>query len=314
MRAVVLVGGFGTRLRPLTLHDAQAAAAGRPPSDPRARPRPPGPRRGHRGGAVARLQARRVPRRPTPTARCAGVRLHYAVEPEPLDTAGAIRFAAATAGSSTRRFVVVNGDVLTDLDVGALVRLPPRRTAPRARCTSSRSRTRRRFGVVPTDGDGRVRGLHREAAAREDAPTNRINAGTYVLEPSVLDRIPAAGGCRSSARPSRRWWPTARCTPTPTDDYWLDAGRPDQYLQANLDLLDGVRRRRPIDPLGPGASRRSGAPSVSTASSAPAAASRAGGRSSPARCCCRAPSWRPVRWCDSVDPRSRASWWAPAPA
>src|SRR3546814_7078179 len=60
-----------------------------------------------------------------PEGRCLGVDLHYAVEPEPLDTAGAIRFAALDSGID-ERFIVVNGDVLTDLDVGALVKVPDR--------------------------------------------------------------------------------------------------------------------------------------------------------------------------------------------
>ena len=65
---------------------------------------------------------------------CAGVALHYAVEPAPLDTAGAIRFAADAAGIDDT-FVVVNGDVLTDLDVAQLVALSSRIAAQKRRCT-----------------------------------------------------------------------------------------------------------------------------------------------------------------------------------
>jgi mannose-1-phosphate guanylyltransferase len=84
-----------------------------------------------------------------------------------------------------------------------------------------------------------------EKPARESAPTNAINAGTYVLEPAALVRI--ALGRRVSIE--REVFPAmaadrvlfAKCT----DDYWLDAGRPDQYLAANLDVIDGVRRAGP---------------------------------------------------------------------
>ena len=99
-----------------------------------------------------------------PEATCAGVRLRYAVEPEPLDTAGAIRFAALDAGID-ERFVVVNGDVLTDLDLDRARRLPRQRRrrghdrpAPGRGSVGLRRRPdrRRRSGA----------GLRREAAAR----------------------------------------------------------------------------------------------------------------------------------------------------
>jgi mannose-1-phosphate guanylyltransferase len=250
MRAVVLVGGFGTRLRPLTYTT----------------PKPLLPV-GHRtilelvltnlarGGVTEAVLS--LGFRPDgflsayPDGTCAGVRLHYAVESEPLDTAGAIRFAAVSAGFTDETFVAMNGDVLTDLDVAALVAFHRDRHAegtlhlievddPSA------------FGVVPTTPDGRVEAFI-EKPPRETAPTNRINAGTYVLEPSVLDRIP--DGRRVSIE--RETFPAMVADGTlfamATADYWLDTGRPDQYLQANLDLLDGARRTAPIDPIGPGA-------------------------------------------------------------
>ena len=83
-------------------------------------------------------------------------------------------------------------------------------------------------------------------------PSNLINAGTYVLEPSVLDRIPL--GERSSIE--RDTFPAiardGRFSSLATDDYWIDAGRPDLYRQANLDLVNG-RRAEVCDPIAPGA-------------------------------------------------------------
>jgi mannose-1-phosphate guanylyltransferase len=272
MRAVVLVGGFGTRLRPLTYTTPKSLL-------------PVGHRtilehvlhnlaRGGVTDAVLSLGFK-----PDgflsayPDGTCAGVRLHYAVESEPLDTAGAIRFAAVTAGFTGETFVALNGDVLTDLDVGALVAFHRQRGAegtlhlievddPSA------------FGVVPTAADGRV-ATFIEKPPRETAPTNRVNAGTYVLEPSVLDRIP--GDRRVSIE--RETFPAMAGDGTlygyATDDYWLDTGRPDQYLQANLDLVDGVRRGAPIDPLGEGAVLDPGA---TVARSVVGAACRVGAR------------------------------------
>src|SRR5690606_24648034 len=89
-----------------------------------------------------------------PDGVCAGVALHYAIEPEPLDTAGAIRFAALDAGID-ERFVVVNGDVLTDLDLGALIGFHDSHGAEGS-IALHRVEDPSAFGVVPTDDDGRV--------------------------------------------------------------------------------------------------------------------------------------------------------------
>ncbi|MCU1496863.1 MAG: Mannose-phosphate guanylyltransferase [Acidimicrobiales bacterium] len=240
MKAVVLVGGFGTRLRPLTLttpkqmlpilhrpmiehvlehlasHGINEAVLSM----------------GYRPDAFADAY---------PRGLCAGVKLHYAIEPEPLDTAGAIRFAASHAGIIDR-FAVVNGDVLTDLDLGALITFHDAHggegsialhqvTDPSA------------FGVVPTDDDGKVVAFV-EKPPRDEAPTDLINAGTYVLEATVLDRI--AVGRKVSIE--REVFPAMVADgvlyATPGDTYWIDTGTPEKYLQAQMDLLRGVRGER----------------------------------------------------------------------
>ena len=237
MRAVVLVGGFGTRLRPLTFTTPKnlLPVAGRSIIE----------------RVVAHLAAYGVDdvvlsmgylpdafHEAFPDDRCAGVALHYAVEPEPLDTAGAIRFAARSAGIR-ERFLVANGDVLTDLDVGALVRLHDERDAE-ATIALTKVEDPSRFGVVPTDEKGRVTAFV-EKPPPDEAPTDLINAGTYVCEPSVLDRI--ADDRRVSIE--RETFPamvedgTLFALADPA--YWIDAGTPETYLRANLDLLDGHR-------------------------------------------------------------------------
>lgn len=166
-----------------------------------------------------------------PDGLCAGVRLHYAVEPEPLDTAGAIVFAARHAGVH-ETFVVANGDVLTDLDVSALIRFHRERGAE-ATIALTPVDDPSRFGVVPTDAEGRVIAFI-EKPAHDEAPTNLINAGTYVLEPSVLDRIPA--GRKVSIE--RETFPAmvldGRLFALPSEADWVDAGTPATYLAANL--------------------------------------------------------------------------------
>lgn len=249
MRAVVLVGGFGTRLRPLTLTT----------------PKPMLPV-GHRPiveNLVRMLAAAGVSEvvlglgfKPEPfiaafpDGECAGVRLHYAVEPEPLDTAGAIKFAAEHAGIDDT-FVVVNGDVLTDLDVSTLIAFH-RATSAEATIHLTPVEDPSAYGVVALAADGRVERFV-EKPAPGTAPSNLINAGTYVLEPSVLARIPA--GRKVSIE--RETFPSivadGRLFAMSTDDYWIDTGRPEPYLRANLDMIDGVRRTLRADAVEEGA-------------------------------------------------------------
>lgn len=238
MRAVVLVGGFGTRLRPLTSSIPKPMLpVGHVPIIERLVTN-----LGRSGITEVTLALGFKPEpfvAAFPDGECAGVAMRYAVEPEPLDTAGAIRFAADVAAIDDT-FVVVNGDILTDLDVSQLVAFH-RVHGAEATIHLIGVPDPSAFGVVAINDDGRVERFV-EKPAPGTAPSNLINAGTYVLEPSVLQRIPLghkvsiervtfplvaeAGGLFAMA----------------TDDYWVDTGRPELYLQANLDVLAGTRR------------------------------------------------------------------------
>jgi mannose-1-phosphate guanylyltransferase len=241
VRAVVLVGGFGTRLRPLTLDvpKQMLPVVDRPMIE----------------RVVAGLGSHEIDEvvlslgyRPDafmdqyPSGVCAGVRLTYAVEPSPLDTAGAIAFAADAAGIDDT-FVVVNGDVLTDLDLSGLV-AGHRASGAEATIALTEVDDPSRFGVVPIDADGRVVAFV-EKPEPGTAPTTWINAGTYVCEPQMLARI-------ERGRPvsvEREVFPAmvaegvlfAHQSPA----YWVDAGTPGTYLSAQLDLIDGSRGSEP---------------------------------------------------------------------
>jgi mannose-1-phosphate guanylyltransferase len=173
-----------------------------------------------------------------PDGVCAGVVLHYAVEPDPLDTAGAVRFAALSAGIDDT-FIVVNGDVLTDLNVAELWEFHKSHGAEGTIALTPVDDPSR-YGVVPIDDNGRVIEFV-EKPAPGTAPTNWINAGTYVLEPSVLDRI--ASDRKVSIE--RETFPAMVADESlfalHSDAYWIDAGTPDTYLRAQLDLIDGIR-------------------------------------------------------------------------
>jgi mannose-1-phosphate guanylyltransferase len=247
VRAVVLVGGEGTRLRPLTLTTPkQMLPIVEEPMIERVL--------GHLASHGVEEAVLSLGYRPDafinayPGGSIAGVRLSYAVEPTPLDTAGAIRFAAGHAGMDDT-FVVVNGDVLTDLDITALIAFH-RTHGSEATISLTPVEDPSAFGVVPTDADGRVEAFI-EKPPRDEAPTNLINAGTYVLEPSVLARIPE--GRRVSIE--RETFPALAEARTlyalGSDVYWLDTGTPDAYLRAHLDLLLGRRSGPPA----PGAVR-----------------------------------------------------------
>jgi mannose-1-phosphate guanylyltransferase len=254
VHAVVLVGGFGTRLRPLT-NDVP-------------KPMLPVLHRPMIERLVERLAAGGVTDvvlalgfKPEPFAeafphgRHGDVRVHYAVEPEPLDTAGAIAF-AARACDVTDRFVVANGDIVTDLDVGELVRWHAgrhRRFGIEATIHLTPVADPSAFGVVEVDGDGLV-GRFIEKPAPGATESTLINAGTYVLEPGVVDLVEP--GRRVSIE--REVFPrlvAGRCLAgVATDDYWLDTGTPELYLRANLDMLDRSSGPPDADPIDPTAS------------------------------------------------------------
>jgi mannose-1-phosphate guanylyltransferase len=190
-----------------------------------------------------------------PDGRCAGVDLHYAIEAEPLDTAGAIRFAALDAGID-ERFVVVNGDVLTDLDLGKLVAFHEEHGGE-GTIALHEVEDPSAFGVVPTDEAGRVLAFV-EKPPRDEAPTNLINAGTYVFEPTVLDRIPSGRKVSIERETFPAMVDDGVLYAMSGDTYWIDTGTPVKYLQAQTDLLRGVRGER-AEGIHPGASVADGA-------------------------------------------------------
>jgi mannose-1-phosphate guanylyltransferase len=240
MLAVILVGGQGTRLRPLTYETPKQMLplVGVPMIE----------------GVFTSLAAHGVteavlslgylPDRFTeayPGNVIAGLPVRYAVEPSPLDTAGAIRFACEFVGVDDT-FLVVNGDIVSDLDVSRLVAFHHERGAT-ATIALHPVKDPSHFGVVPTDESGRVMAFVEKPPA-DEAPTNLINAGYYVLEPRALDAI-------APDRPvsvERETFPAlagARSLFALADDaYWLDTGTPQAYLRANVDVLAGRRAHR----------------------------------------------------------------------
>ncbi len=236
MKSIILVGGKGTRLRPLTYETPKQMLplVGTPMIEcvfaSLAR----------HGVTEAVLSLGYLPDRfieAYPENVISGVRVTYAVEPEPLDTAGAIRFAANYANID-ETFLVVNGDVLTDLNVTKLIEFH-RSHGAEATIALHPVEDPSRFGVVPTTDEGQVIAFV-EKPPRDEAPTNLINAGTYIFEPSVLNRIAPEG--RVSVE--RDTFPALANDKVlyamPDESYWLDTGTPQAFLKASTDVLKGV--------------------------------------------------------------------------
>ena len=246
--AIVLAGGLGTRLRPLTRSRAKQMLpiVDRPMIE-------------HVVGKLAGEGVRDVVLslgyRPDeflaayPGGRCGGAHLRYATEPEPLGTAGAVLFAAreAAAGNGhspggdpfSDTFWAMNGDVLTDVRLGDLLALHRARGAEATILTIPMADASR-YGMVEADDSGRVSRFVEKPPT--GGPTSGwINAGVYVLEPSLLDRIPPG----RSVSMERETFPAVAADgglyTLRTDAYWIDAGTPRSYLQAQLDLVSGNR-------------------------------------------------------------------------
>jgi len=166
-----------------------------------------------------------------------GVKLTYTVEPQPMGTAGAYKFAADFIREPT---VVFNGDILTDLDLAAVVRAHEERRAA-ATIVLTPVENPRAYGLVERHEDGRVRRFIEKPKTDAEITTNNINAGTYVLDPRVLDYIPAGENYsfEYGLFPDllRRGEPFF--AHVPTDAYWIDIGTPERYLQVHHDLLAG---------------------------------------------------------------------------
>lgn len=247
MQAIVLVGGEGTRLRPLT------DAVPKPALDLVDRPM--------LAYTIEWLAAHGVTE---VVLACgflpdvlraalageeerAGVRIQYAVEPAPLGTAGAIRFAAEQLGEALDdRFLALNGDVLTDLDLGVLLEAH-REGGATATLGLVGVEDASAFGLVRIGPRGAVLEFAEKTGRREQG---EVNAGMYVLERSVLDFIPAG----RSVSIEREVFPRLvglGLQARRLEGYWVDIGTPERYLAASWDILEGRVATR-VEPTRPG--------------------------------------------------------------
>ena len=234
MKAVILAGGEGTRLRPLTLQV----------------PKPVVPianvpflgyqldllRRHGISEAILSLGYRphKIEAELGDGSRF-GIRLRYVVEQSPLGTGGAFKNAEPFLDGPA---VVFNGDILCDFDLTEILRSHRRRAAT-ATLTLTRVDNPSAYGLVETGEGGRV-ARFLEKPGREQVTCDTINAGLYVLEPEVLKTIPA--GVNTSFE--RKVFPGLLAGGLPvyafiSPGYWIDIGTPQKYLQAHRDIFEG---------------------------------------------------------------------------
>jgi NDP-sugar pyrophosphorylase family protein len=242
MKAILLAGGKGTRLRPLTIHTPKPIV----PIFNR-------PFLHYQLDLLKQvpeideviLSLNYQPRRIEEifgdgSERGLGIR--YVVEPAPLGTAGAVRY----AGESIRESVVVfNGDVLTEVDLAAVIRLHRERKA-KATIVLTPVANPTAYGLVETDGQGNIQRFLEKPKA-DEISCDTINAGIYVLEPDTFDRIPK----------DTPWSIERSFFPSLIErgetfiayiyrGYWIDIGTPQKYMQVHYDIMDGRYKAGPF--------------------------------------------------------------------
>jgi mannose-1-phosphate guanylyltransferase len=242
MKAVVLVGGFGTRLRPLTetVKKELLPLVDRPILD-------------HTLDRLVRHDVHEVVMSspyleeafgPFIEARRGAPRISWVTEREPLGTGGAIVNTLAEVGEEP--FFALNGDICTDLDLTAMRHFHEERGAA-ITIALHHVGDARAFGLVATEADGRVLAFREKP---EGAIPGDVNAGTYLIDPAVLKTWTAD----REISIEREIFPAVIDAGHPVfgfvaDAYWMDLGTPEKYLQAHFDLLAG--RVRDVSYLAP---------------------------------------------------------------
>jgi NDP-sugar pyrophosphorylase family protein len=242
MKAILLAGGKGTRLRPLTIHTPKPIV----PIFDR-------PFLRYQLDLLARvpeideaiLSLNYQPRRIEEIfgdGSETGLAIRYVVEPSPLGTAGAVRYAGESLHESV---VVFNGDVLTEVDLAAVIALHRERRA-KATIVLTPVENPSAYGLVETDSAHNVRRFLEKPKA-DEITCNTINAGIYVLEPDTFERIPR----ETPWSIERSFFPSLiergdTFVAYVYDGYWIDIGTPEKYLQVHRDILDRRYRAAPF--------------------------------------------------------------------
>ena len=238
MRALILAGGKGTRLRPLTVYTPKpiVPVANRPFLQYQLEIL------AKAGITDVTLSLSYQPNKIEDLVGDGseyGVNIKYVTEPSPMGTAGAYRFAA---GDSKETTIVLNGDILTDIDLNSVVERH-KFTGAEATIVLARVLDPSKYGLVETDAEGTVVGFIEKPSEEEskNLGVDTINAGIYVLEPSVLDLIEEGTNSSFEYVVFPRLIESGHAIQSFVieDGYWRDIGTPGSYLAAHHDLLAG---------------------------------------------------------------------------
>jgi|SRR5688572_16360375 mannose-1-phosphate guanylyltransferase len=242
MKAILLAGGRGTRLRPLTIHTPKPIV----PIFER-------PFLHYQLDLLKQIpeidevvlslnyQPRRIEELFGDGSET-GLSIRYVVEPAPLGTAGAVRYAGESLHESV---IVFNGDVLTEIDLAAVLRLHRERQA-KATIVLTPVENPSAYGLVETDAAGNIQ-CFVEKPKPDEITCDTINAGIYVLEPDTFDRIPKDMPWSIE----RSFFPSLIARHETfvayvNRGYWIDIGTPDKYVQVHRDIMDGRFRAAPF--------------------------------------------------------------------
>jgi mannose-1-phosphate guanylyltransferase len=241
--AILLVGGQGTRLRPLTINTPKPMlpVAGVPFTVHQIlRARDAGVTRivlatSYRADVFADFLSNSEL-----GAADSGIDIVIATEDEPLGTGGAIRYASSFLTSApTDSVIVFNGDVLTGLDINALVH-HHEQTNSDVTLYLTKVSDPRAYGLVPTDPTGRVLQFLEKPQTPEEIVTDQINAGCYVFTRSVIDQIPPGRPVSVERETFPELLAQSRLVSGVVDQgYWLDLGTPLAFVQGSVDLVRG---------------------------------------------------------------------------
>jgi mannose-1-phosphate guanylyltransferase len=163
-----------------------------------------------------------------------GLRLRFVEEPEPRGTAGAVKLAEPML---EERFLMLNGDILTDIDLGGQI-AQHERTGARGTLALVPVPDPSAYGLVVLDESHAVREFIEKPSSEQKLPTNLISAGAYVLEREILELVPPD----RNVSIEREVWPRLvgdGLYGYPSDGYWLDIGTPERYLKGTFDIIEG---------------------------------------------------------------------------